>query len=37
VPGHPVPFFAPIHRPDHFRSVNPDEGDVAADREDVFD
>jgi len=37
VPGHPAPFFAPAHRPDHFRAVNPDEGDVAADREDAFD
>jgi pre-mRNA-processing factor 8 len=37
VPGHPAPFFAPQHRPDHFRTVNPDEGDVGADRDDAFD
>jgi len=35
-PGHPAPFFAPQHRPDHFRAINIDEGEVAADREDAF-
>jgi len=37
MPGHPVPFFAPQHRPAHFRAINPDEGDIGADREDAFD
>ena len=37
VPGHPAPFFAPHHRPEHFRSINADEGDINADREDAFD
>jgi pre-mRNA-processing factor 8 len=38
VPGHPPPFFAPQHRPNHFRNVNADEGDIiGADREDAFD
>ena len=37
VPGHPTPFFSPQHRPEHFRVIDRDEGDIGADREDAFD